>query len=663
MRLSALGVTPEKEKQFAKKEIYTVEDLVEFIPIRYQDFRQETEILPEDQLSCIVVRIQDFTVSTRKKPGYIMGKGEVVSTKDKISIYWFNRTYMYSRLSAYTGFSMFVVGKVKQNPITREYTILTPLVFEPARKGKRIYPVYSKVPGMSEEYLTEKISQAFDTPSIIKEALSEAMVREYNLIYRRTALYQLHFPESMKAIQKAQDRLIFDDLLEFAIRSEIVSRENAVGSPYQIKTQALIEQIKSRLSYQLTQDQETAINNMISAVKGGKRLNALIQGDVGCGKTIVAFLMMAAFVGSGDQALLMAPTQVLAKQHYEDLDALVSPLGYHVVYLSSEQRSRERSKVKKEIADGTANFIVGTSSVLGDDVQYKNLVLTVVDEEHRFGVIQRDGLTEKASKGVHTITMSATPIPRSLAQVIYGNAVQLHTIKTMPSGRRPVITGMQEDHMRVLRFIRTQIQKYGHQVYVVCPMIDPSEKVEGVKSIEEVSKFYHSVFGPYGISIATLTGRDKKGLADTTITKFKNGEIDILISTTVIEVGVNIPNASVIVITNAERFGLSSLHQLRGRVGRSDQQSFCILECSDNLTENGRARLNAMCQTTDGFKIAEEDLKIRGAGDLLGTKQSGENHFINLMMAYPDRYEQVKSLAARMVDRMPRNRLEESLLP
>lgn len=650
VKLSAIGVTPEKERQFSKKGIYTVEDLLEFIPIRYMDFRRETGVLPEDQLSCIVVKLYDFTVHTEKRPGYVLGKGKISATGENISVYWFNRTFMYSQLSQHRTFPMFVVGKVKRSILTGEYTIMTPIVYEPAHKGKRIYPVYSKIPGMSDEYLCEKIDRAFDTPSIIKDRLPENVIRQNDLMLRQTALYRLHYPDSMESIKKAKDRLIFDELLDYAIKNEVISRESSVGSPYQIKSLSLFNKIKRRLPYHLTADQEQAIQDMQEDVKQGKRLNALIQGDVGCGKTIVAFLMMASFVSGGDQVALMAPTQVLAKQHYEDLSALVVPLGYQVAYMSGEQTPKQREQVKNRIADGSVNFIVGTSAVIGKDVSYKKLVLTVTDEEHRFGVLQREGLMQKASDGVHTLTMSATPIPRSLAQVIYGNRVQLHTIRSKPNGRKPVITGLQTDPQRVFRFIRTQVQKYGHQVYVVCPMIDSSEKTHGVKSVEDVDKLYHKIFDPFGVKIATLTGKDKKGVAERTVLAFKNGEIDILIATTVIEVGVNVPNATAIVITNAERFGLSTLHQLRGRVGRSDVQSFCILQCSKDITEQGKRRLEVMCQTADGFKIAEEDLRMRGAGDPLGTNQSGENHYINLMLAYPVWYEEVKKIAIKIVD-------------
>lgn len=644
MKLEQLGVTPQKETQFKKKGILSVEDLVQYLPIRYNDFTKETGILPENQISCLIVQV-DRVSQNYGRTENVIAFCTVVNTGEKVAVWWFNQGYIYSKISNFKGLKAFVAGKVKYNPQYDSYSISSALVFEQASLGKQIQPVYSKVPGMADEYLRDKIRRAFDISGLIKETAPSELISKYNLLNMRETLYHLHFPASMEQVKRAKDRLIFDDLLYFALQNERAAREFAADSPYDIKSYELIQDIKEKLPFSLTRDQADAVVNMLNDVKGGRRLNALVQGDVGCGKSIVAFLMMAGFVESGFQAAIMAPTQVLAHQHWEDLKTLVEPLGYTVAYLSTERKQSELKKEKERIADGTAQFIVGTSSVIGKNVEYKNLALTIVDEEHRFGVAQREGLSEKAAAGVHTITMSATPIPRSLAQVMYGNTVQLHTIHSMPEGRKPVLTGIQPDRARVYRFIAAQVLKHHHQAYVVCPMIDANDDMAGVKSVEEVSQEYRAALEPLGVKIATLTGRDKKVYTEGTIQAFKKGEIDVLISTSVIEVGVNVPNATAMIITNAERFGLSSLHQLRGRVGRSDLQSYCVLE-STNVTEKGQQRLEAMCQTTDGFEIAEADLAIRGSGDILGTKQSGENRYMTLMLAFPDRY-QVAQLEAR----------------
>ena len=485
-------------------------------------------------------------------------------------------------------------------------------------------------------------------PEALGETLPPDMVADEKLLLMREALYSVHFPQSMAQIEKAHDRLLLDDMVYFAMSNEYAARSSSIGSPFNIKTLGTIKEITENLPYQLTKDQKDTVNSMIQKVREGKRLNALVQGDVGCGKTIVAILMMAVLAENGYQAVLMAPTQVLAKQHYADLCAILEPVGFHIAYLGSNMKVKEKKAVLASIASGEANIIVGTHSVIGKSVEYKNLGITVTDEEHKFGVAQRAALVEKAAAGVHSITMSATPIPRTLAQVIYGSAIDLYTIQTMPAGRKPVVTGIATDKERIMRFVLSQKRK-GHQCYVVSPMIDSSEDMAGVLSVEEVSREYEKWLKPYGVRIATLTGRDSKETTEETIQKFKDGAIDVLIATTVIEVGVNVPNATAMIITNAERFGLSSLHQLRGRVGRSSLQSYCVLQSNDQ-SEKAMQRLGAMVRTTNGFEIAEEDLKIRGAGDFLGTRQSGENKYMALMLAYPDKYKYALTLAKRILD-------------
>ena len=299
------------------------------------------------------------------------------------------------------------------------------------------------------------------------------------------------------------------------------------------------------------------------------------------------------------------------------------------------------------ITNGSAQIIIGTHSCVGKDVVYKDLALAVVDEEHRFGVKQRTAIVEKAAKGVHSITMSATPIPRSLAQVIYGDNIQLHIVRSMPNGRKAVKTRVFRNQTGNMKFVLKEVQA-GHQAYVVCPMIENNEKVPGVKSVDQITKEYREFLEPQGVRIGSLTGKTSKEETSEIINSFKDGKIDVLIATTVIEVGVNVPNATVMIITNAERFGLSSLHQLRGRVGRGDLQSYCVLQ-SDDESPKGLARLQVLCDTTDGFQIAEADLAQRGAGDLLGTQQSGENKYVALMIANPNRYQYAIQVAKELI--------------
>lgn len=644
MQLANLGVTPAKEKQFNKKGIFSVEDLVRFFPRAYNDCSNITGILPENAVSIIIVRINDVRLYNNGIPVIVATCTEKQSGK-RVNISWFHQNYLYSRICFLRNSEVLVSGKITYNMQYDNYSISSPLVFtSDIKNGARIYPVYSKINGMSDEYLSGKIAEAlkFD----VQETCPEHVIQDNKLLSLQAAINELHSPTSTERLELAKERLVFDDLLYFALRMEKSDRMVSRGSQYGVKTLKMTTQIIESLPYSLTEDQKNTLRSMVSHMKQGKRINALVQGDVGCGKSIIAFLMMVVAADSGYQAVLMAPTQVLAKQHYEDFSNLVAPFGLKTALLGGNtMKKSEKEKILEEIRTGEIQFVIGTHAVLNKDIQYKALAIAITDEEHKFGVLQRASLVEKASTGVHSITMSATPIPRSLAMVIYGNNIQMHTIKTMPRGRMPVKTAVSNSLNGVFRFLLQQINQ-GRQIYVVCPMIEKNEDVVGVKSVEEISELYRNILEPKGISVSTLTGKTPKDEAAEIISRFKCGEIKVLVSTTVIEVGVNVPNASAIVIHNAERFGLSGLHQLRGRVGRGKYQSYCVLFSDDKNNE----RLAAMVATNDGFKIAEEDLRLRGAGEFIGTKQSGDDKYMALMLAYPERYEEIKKIAEKMLD-------------
>ena len=644
MQLANLGVTPAKEKQFNKKGIFSVEDLIRFFPRAYNDCSNITGILPENAVSIIIVRINDVRLYNNGTPVIVATCTEKQSGK-RVNISWFHQNYLYSRICFLRNSEVLVSGKITYNMQYDNYSISSPLVFtSDIKNGARIYPVYSKINGMSDEYLSGKIAEAlkFD----VQEICPEHVIQDNKLLSLQAAINELHSPTSTERLELAKERLVFDDLLYFALRMEQSDRMVSRGSQYGVKTLKMTTQIIESLPYSLTEDQKNTLRSMVLHMKQGKRINALVQGDVGCGKSIIAFLMMVVAADSGYQAVLMAPTQVLAKQHYEDFSNLVAPFGLKTVLLGGNiMKKSEKEKILEEIRTGEIQFVIGTHAVLNKEIQYKALAVAITDEEHKFGVLQRASLVEKASTGVHSITMSATPIPRSLAMVIYGNNIQMHTIKTMPRGRMPVKTAVSNNLNGVFRFLLQQINQ-GRQIYVVCPMIEKNEDVVGVKSVEEISELYRNILEPKGISVSTLTGKTPKDEAAEIISRFKCGEIKVLVSTTVIEVGVNVPNASAIVIHNAERFGLSGLHQLRGRVGRGKYQSYCVLFSDDKNNE----RLAAMVATNDGFKIAEEDLRLRGAGEFIGTKQSGDDKYMALMLAYPERYEEIKKIAEKMLD-------------
>lgn len=651
MNLERLNIVPSKKAQFNKKGIYTAEDLVQYLPVRYKDFTVETGILPDTEVSTVSVKLIAVDVNRQARTPYVRAKCVTLDTNQFIFVTWFRQHWMYNRLLPFVQRAFYLAGKISYSPVYRNFNCLQPDLFEPnIAEARRVYPVYPKITGMADAYLSDKIRQACGIAALTSETLPYDIVDEYHLLSRKEALYRLHFPASMDQVDSARRRVLFDDLLYFAAHNEWAKRAATPGSPYGIITLEKYNKVRAALPFHLTNDQASTVEGMIAEVKEGRRINALVQGDVGCGKTIVAILMMVVMADNGYQSVLMAPTQVLARQHYEDITSMLEPFGLKAVYLGSELKSREKKAALRQIADGEADIVVGTNAVIGDAVEYRKLALAIVDEEHRFGVEQRAAIVKKAAEGVHNIKMSATPIPRSLAQVMYGAATQLYTIRSMPAGRKPVNTGLINTREKLFRFIVREARA-GHQTYVVCPLIEQSdsEHMDGVRSVEEVEAEYRQVLGPYGVRIATLTGRNSKDETKETIEQFKNGGLDVLISTTVIEVGVNVPTATVMVISNAERFGLATMHQLRGRVGRSSLQAYCVLDSSDR-SEKAMYRFKAMCNTTDGFKIAEEDLKIRGAGDFLGTRQSGDNKYMALMMAYPDEYAMAQKVAERLFD-------------
>ena len=648
MELKDFGVTPAKAKQFAARNINTPEDLAGFIPKAFKDYSKETGIQPEGSISCILV-IPTKVRQSFGKTSVIYADCTVIGTNQPLRITWFNQNYRYNEITKSIGKTMFACGKVTWDIDFRVYKMSGPEVFSDPKDGMRIYPEYQKIPGMSEEYFLGKLNAVLSAGIRPNEELPERIRQQYGVLSTDEACSLLHSPGSMEEANRGLDTILMNDLSYFALSCEYQNRNLSTGSPFNIKSHKLYNRFVESLPFELTEDQVGVIKDLEGIVAANSRLNALIQGDVGCGKTAVAVALMCLFAGSDRnyQCALMAPTKVLAKQHFEDLTSMLAPLGITPVYLGSELKAAEKKDALKKISEG-AQFVVGTHSLLGKDVHFKQLVLTITDEEHRFGVSQKAELLEKGMLGVHAVTMSATPIPKSLASVMYGSAVQLENISSMPKGRLPVITGVSKGRERNYKFIATQVRK-GHQIYIVCPMIDANEKLEGVASVQQIEAEYSKALVPYGVRIATLTGKDSKEHTEEVLLGFRKHEYDVLIATSVIEVGINVPNSTGIIIESAERFGLAQLHQLRGRVGRGSIQSYCVL-CSNKDDESTNERFAAMCRTSNGFEIAEADLKLRGPGDFIGNRQSGENKYISLMLAYPDKYKTAKLIAKDILE-------------
>ena len=651
MDYTSIGITDKKAQQFIKAGLPAVEDLAHYWPRKYTDRRVITGILPKEQESVFIMRVnyvnrRYYAKTVVDVTGYLNGVEEV------IKIVWFNQDYIYNVVKSLVGQEVLVCGNVEfieaNGSYPAQYQVVAPTVFTRYdKKQLKIYPTYRKIKGMSEEYLEKSISQAVTACMPMKDSIPESIMTRFDLIpYEKMAL-ELHWPTSPEKLEAAQRRKRWEDLLYFALRVELNKRYTAAGSSFSLPTLRTMRKIQNSLPFELTEDQAKALDESIESIRTGRRLNALIQGDVGCGKTIVAVLLMTAFAENGYQAILMAPTQLLAKQHYEYLKSLVEQYGLSVAFVSgAKMRAKEQAALENDLREGKYQLIVGTQALLSNNYQFKNLALIIEDEEHKYGVLQRKKLVDKAAQGTHTVKMSATPIPRTLAQIVYGDDLQLFCIRTKPSGRKPVKTGIARSMDAVYDFILKEVLYYGHQVYVVCPRISSNKKMDGVTSAEEVFEQYRNTLGQYGVTVGLVTGKTKKTEAEEIFRKFDANDLSVLISTTVIEVGINVPNSSTIIIHNAERFGLAQLHQLRGRVGRGKARGVCVLVSEERENE----RLKALCTYTDGFKIAEMDLGQRGAGDLIGCQQSGSEYYLSLALMYPDEYEQAKEAAAIMLD-------------
>lgn len=449
----------------------------------------------------------------------------------------------------------------------------------------------------------------------------------------------MHHPFSWQDVRMAKKRAVFDDLMYLAVKLQLnhktIDSDHGIAFPDVSMQQAYIK----ALPYDLTKGQADAISTISSQMIQGTRVNSLIQGDVGTGKTCVAFALLLQAAGSGYQGALAVPYTTLAWQHYRDLSKIAEQAGLKIAFLTSETTAAQKRKLLSGIESGEISLIVGTHSIFSDGVKYHNLGLIIIDEEHKFGVVHRGNFMEKGIPGCHKITMSATPIPKSLADTVYGEDSGIITITDKPAERLPVKTAITQDDRKAAKHMIGEI-KNGHQAYIVCPAIDKNDRAAQAYSIEEKEKVYRSYFEPEHITMAVLTGKMKAAEKTALMQDFSDGKIDVLMATTVIEVGMNVPNATVITITGADRFGFSTLHQLRGRVGRGKDQAYCILQ-----TEVPNEKLEFLRSTTDGFEIAEKDLELRGPGTLFGDRQTGSNYFIDLMLAYPNMFQWIKKEA------------------
>ena len=498
-----------------------------------------------------------------------------------------------------------------------------------------VYPSTEKLnnKGINSKVISKLMQQLFiETQALFTETLPDSIINELHLVPKNIALFNIHFPKSQELLAKAQFRLKFEELFFIQLQlitKNLIRKHKIKGQPFEHVGTYFNTFYKNHLPFDLTQAQKRVLKEIRNDLGSHAQMNRLLQGDVGSGKTIVALMCMLLAKDNGFQSCLMAPTEILANQHFMGISELAQPLQLNIKLLTGSTKPAERKIIYQELEEGTLDILIGTHALLEDKVQFNNLGLAIIDEQHRFGVEQRSRLWKKASIPPHILVMTATPIPRTLAMSLYGD-LDISVIDELPPGRKPIQTVHRYDahRLKVWKFLKDEIAK-GRQVYIVYPLIQESEKMD----YKDLMDGYESISRDFPLphySISIVHGKMKPTDKDEEMKRFVEGKTNIMIATTVIEVGVNVPNASVMVIESAERFGLSQLHQLRGRVGRGAEQSYCILMTGFKLSEDSKTRMETMVRTNDGFEIAEVDLKLRGPGDIMGTQQSG---ILNLQIA------------------------------
>ena len=615
------GVGPQKAKALEKLGIVTLRDLISWLPRRYEDrtaLKTISQLVP-GETACVAAMIAETPTVSRIRKGLELLKVRAVDETGTLDVTFFNQVWLRTQLLV--GHTYIFYGKPEGNLLRKQ--MASPVV---ELEGKqevtgRIVPIYPLTAGVSQLVLSRSIRQGLDAiGDILPDVLPDEVRRDHELCRIGFAYENIHFPVSFEALELARRRLAFEELFLFTIGLERLRSRREVVQVAPCKPIS-IQPFLDALPFTLTGAQRRCVEEAISDMKSGLPMNRLCQGDVGSGKTMVAAACVYFAVKNGRQAALMAPTEILAHQHFAGLSPLLESLGIRCALLTGATRAKEKRETLAKLAAGELDFMVGTHALITDTVVYKDLGLVITDEQHRFGVAQRAALAQKGSHP-HTLVMSATPIPRTLALLLYGD-LDVSIIDELPPGRQPIRTMAVSGsyHPRVFKFLQEQVEE-GRQVYIICPMVEEGEDgPDDRKAVTTYAKALQEDTFP-DLKIAYVHGKMKPKEKEAVMAAFANRETDILVSTTVVEVGVDVPNATVMVVENAERFGLSQLHQLRGRVGRGSHQSFCVL-ISDNHNDETRERLRVMVKTNDGFKIAEEDLRLRGPGDFFGERQHG----------------------------------------
>ena len=621
------GVGEKTEKLFQKLGITTTDDLLHYYPRNYDAYEAPEEIgsLKENTVAAIRATITTGVYVNRVRNLQIISVTAADAT-GRLPVAWFNAPYLKNTLKK--GGCLILRGKIsrKKGRLEMEHPeIFTPAAYEEVLHSMQ--PVYGLTAGLTNKLIIKLMHQALDEEELRTEFLPDEIKEYYHLADYNYALSAIHFPSNMQELLVARKRLVFDEFLLFILAVQILKgKTEEAPNAFPMKPVWTTEQIMEGLPYQLTKAQLNAWHEIERDLCSHTLMSRLVQGDVGSGKTILAFLAMILTVENGYQAALMVPTEVLANQHFEAFIKLIEEQGLtscHPVLLTGSTTAKEKRRIYGEIASGEANVIIGTHALIQEKVVYENLGLVITDEQHRFGVKQREALTTRGN-APHVLVMSATPIPRTLAIIVYGD-LDISIIDELPAMRLPIKNCVVGTSYRpkAYSFIEKQIRQ-GRQAYIICPMVEESEGADG-ENVTDYTQRIREIF-PSDITIGMLHGKMKPREKNQIMEQFAGGDIQVLVSTTVVEFGVNVPNATVMMVENAERFGLAQLHQLRGRVGRGEYQSYCIF-MQGNEQEDTSKRLEVLNKSNDGFYIAGEDLKLRGPGDLFGIRQSGQLEF------------------------------------
>lgn len=635
------GIGPKSAEKYKKLGIETVEDLLLYFPFRYEDFKSKNVLDLEDGEKAVVSGIVATPANVqyygykRNRLRFTIKQGELV-----LAVSFFNQPYLADKIEL--GQTVAVFGK--WNKAKGALTGMKLL----AQVEDDLQPVYRLSQGVSQSALVKVIKTAFEAglDQLLEENLPQILMDKYHLLSRRQSVRAMHFPKDLEEYKQALRRVKFEELLFFQLQLQVLKEENrSVGQGIVLDwDKKKLKALQAKLPFTLTEAQERSLNEILADMRSPYHMNRLLQGDVGSGKTVVAGLAMYAAVTAGKQAALMVPTEILAEQHLQSLTSLFPSL--RILLLTGSLKAAERRERLEFVQTGQVDLIVGTHALIQEGVRFHDLGLVIIDEQHRFGVAQRRILREKG-QNPDVLMMTATPIPRTLAITAFGD-MDVSIIDQMPAGRKEIITRWVKHQQLNLVFdwLVKEIQK-GSQAYVISPLIEESEALD-LKNAIALEEELIAYFGNRA-RIALLHGKMKGEEKEAIMQAFKRGEIDLLVSTTVIEVGVNVPNATVMIIMDADRFGLSQLHQLRGRVGRGDKQSYAVLVANPK-TESGKRRMKIMTETTNGFVLAEEDLKLRGSGEIFGTRQSGIPEFqvANLIEDYPI-LEEARKVAVQVV--------------